>query len=79
MPRVVGSFIPVSLFVYGDDQFANISAPLQTSMPHDTHESAKPSSVPSSPYSLSNFPQLAFFSFPNSPNSQSICSQLTRL
>ena len=52
---VVGPFIPVSLFVYANDQFANLSAPLQNAMPLDTHESAKPTSVPSSPDSLSNF------------------------
>jgi len=44
--------------MYGDDQFANLSAPFQNAMPLDTHESAKPSSVPSSLNSLSNFSQL---------------------
>jgi len=51
----VGSFTPVSLFVYGDDQLANLSVPFQTVMPLDAHESAKPSGVLSSPNSLSNF------------------------
>jgi len=32
---VVGSFTPVSLFVYGDDQFANLSVPFQNDMPLD--------------------------------------------
>ena len=58
---VVGSFTPVSL-VYGDDQFANLLAPFQNTMPLDTHESAKSSSVLSSPNSLSNFSQLALSS-----------------
>jgi len=52
---VVGSFITVSLFVCGDGQFTNLSAPFQNDMPLDTHELAKSSSVPSSPNSLSNF------------------------
>jgi len=47
------------LFVYGDHQFANLSAPFQNAMPLDTHESAKSSSFPSFPNSLSNFSQLA--------------------
>ena len=46
-------------FLCGDDQFANLSAPFQNAMPLDTHESAKPPSVPSSPNSLSNVSQLA--------------------
>ena len=46
----------------GDDQFANISAPFQNAMSLDTHESAKPSSVPSSSNSLSNFSQLVLSS-----------------
>ena len=67
---VVGSFIPVFLFVYGDDQFANISAPFQNAMLLDTHESVKPSSIPSSPlFTIKLFAIrfLAFFSVPNSP------------
>jgi len=52
---VVGSFITVSLFVCGDGQFTNFSAPFQNDMPLDTHELVKSSSVPSSPNSLSNF------------------------
>jgi len=52
---VVGSFTPFSLFVYGDDQFANLSVPFQNAMPLDTHESAKPSSVPSSPIRYQTF------------------------
>jgi len=32
---VVVSFTPVSLFVYGDDQFANLSMPFQNAMPLD--------------------------------------------
>ena len=36
------------LFVCEDDQLANLSAPFQNAMPLDTHESAKPPSVPSS-------------------------------
>ena len=47
------SFNHVPLFVYGNDQFANLSAPFQNAMPLNTHESAKPSSVPSS---LINYP-----------------------
>ena len=39
--------------LYGDDQFANLSVPLQNAMPLDTHESAKPSGILSSPNSLS--------------------------
>ena len=53
---VVGPFTPVSLFVYGDDEFANISAPFQNAMPLDT----QPPSVLSSPNSLSNFSQFSF-------------------
>jgi len=34
---VVGSFTPLSRFVYEDDQFANLSAPFQNAMPLDTH------------------------------------------
>jgi len=55
---VVGSFTPVSLFVYGDDQFANLSVPFQNAMLLDT----QPSGVLSSPNSLSNFSQLALSS-----------------
>ena len=54
---VVGSFTPVSLFVYEDDQFANLLVAFQNAMPLDTHKSAKPSGVQSSPNSLSNFLQ----------------------
>jgi len=46
---VVGLFTPVSLFVYEDDQFANLSVPFKNAMPFDTHESAKPSSVLAGP------------------------------
>jgi len=56
---VVGSFTPVSLFVYEDDQFAILSVPFENAVPFDTHKSAKPSSVLSSSNSLSNFSQLA--------------------
>jgi len=56
---VVGSFIPVSLSVYGDDQLAHLAVPFQNAMPLDTHESAKTSCVLSSHNSLSNFLQLA--------------------
>ena len=52
---VVGSLIRISLFVYGADQFVNLSVHFQNTMPLDTHESAKPSAVLSSPNSLSNF------------------------
>jgi len=52
---VVGSLTPVSIFVYGDDQFANRSVSFQNAMPLDTHESAKSSGVLSSRNSLSNF------------------------
>jgi len=52
---IVGSFTPVSFFVYGNDQFANLSAPFQKAMPLDTHESAKPTSVPSAPNSRRGF------------------------
>jgi len=55
---VVGSFNPVSLSVHEDDQFANLSVPFQNAMPLDTHVSAKPSGVLSSPNSLSNISQL---------------------
>jgi len=55
---VVGSFTPVYFFVYGNDQFADLSAPFQNAMPLETNESAKPSDVLSSPNSLSNFSQL---------------------
>jgi len=55
---VVGSFTPVSLFVYGHDQFANLSVPFQNAMPLDT----QPSGVLSSPSSLSNFAQLVLSS-----------------
>jgi len=36
---VVDAFTPVALSVYGDDQFANLSVPLQNAMPLDTHTS----------------------------------------
>ena len=49
-------------FCVWDDQFANISAHFQNDMPLDSHESAKPSSVPSFPNSLTNFSQLALSS-----------------
>jgi len=52
---VVASFTTVSLFVYGDGPFSNLSARFQNDMLLDTHESAKSSSVSSSPNSLSNF------------------------
>ena len=52
---VVGSFTPVSLFVYGDDRFANLLVPFQNAMPLDT----QPTGVLSSPNSLSNFSRLA--------------------
>jgi len=39
---VVDAFNPVSLVVYGDDQFANFSVPFHDAMTLDTHESAKP-------------------------------------
>jgi len=55
---VVGSFTPVSFFVYGDDQLANLSVPYQNSMPLDT----QPSGVLSSPNSLSNVGQLTLSS-----------------
>jgi len=55
---VVGSFTPVFLFVYVDDQFAILSVPFQNTMPLDTYESAKPSGVLSYLNSLSNFSQL---------------------
>ena len=45
----------VFLFVYRDNQFANLSVPFQNDMPLDTHESAKSSGVQSYPNSLSNF------------------------
>jgi len=38
---VVGSFTPVSLFVYGDDQIANLSVPFQNAMPLDTQYPAQ--------------------------------------
>ena len=56
---VVGSFSPIFLFVYGDDQFAILSVPFQNAMSLDTHESAKPSGVLSYPNSLSHFSHLA--------------------
>jgi len=56
---VVGSFTPGSLFVYENDQFANLSVPFQNAMPLDTHQSAKPSGVLRSPSSLSNFLKIA--------------------
>jgi len=52
---VVDSFTPVSIFVYGDDKFANHSVPFQNAMPLDT----QPPGVLSSLNSLSNFSQLA--------------------
>ena len=55
---VLGPFTPVSLFVYRDDQFANLSVPFQNAMPLDT----QPSGVISSPNSLSNFSQLVLSS-----------------
>jgi len=55
---VVGSFTPVSLFVYGDHQIANLSVPFQNAMPLDT----QPSVVLSSLNSPSNFLQLALSS-----------------
>jgi len=58
---VVGLFTPVFHFVYGDDQFANLSVPFWNAMPLDTHESAKPSGVLSFP-ALSNFWQVALSS-----------------
>ena len=48
---VVGSFTLVSIFVYGDDQFLNLSVPFQDAMPLAT----QPPGVLSSPNSLSNF------------------------
>ena len=51
----VGSFTPVSVVVYGDDQFVNLSVPFQNAMPLDKHESAKPSGVPSSPIHSQTF------------------------
>jgi len=36
---VVGAFTPVPFSVYRDDQFANLSVPLQNAMPLDTHTS----------------------------------------
>ena len=39
------AFTPVSIVVYRDDQFANLSVPLQNAMALDTHESAKPFGV----------------------------------
>jgi len=53
--HVVGVFTPVSLFVYGDDHFANLSVYFQNDVPLDTHGSTKPSGVVSSSNSLSNF------------------------
>jgi len=53
------NFLQMAPPIYGDDQFANLSAPFQSAMPLDTHESAKSSSVPSSPIPLSNYSQLA--------------------
>jgi len=52
---VVGSFTPVFLFVYGDDQFPNLSVPFQNAMPLAT----QPPDVLSSPNSLSNFSKFA--------------------
>jgi len=46
---VVGAFVPVSLVVYGDDQFANLPVPFQNAMTLDKHDSAKPSGVLSYP------------------------------
>jgi len=56
---MVGAFTPVSLFVYGDDQFANLPVPFQNAMTLDTHESAKPPGVLDSPNSPSNFSHIA--------------------
>jgi len=56
---VVGAFTTVSLVVYGDDQFANLSVSFQNAMTLDKHESAKPSGVLSYLNSLSNFSQFA--------------------
>jgi len=36
---VIGAFTPVHLSVYRDDQFANLSVPLQNAMRLDTHTS----------------------------------------
>ena len=55
---VVGSFTPVSLFVYGNDQFDSRSVTFHNAMPLHIHESAKPSGAVSSLNSLSNFSQL---------------------
>jgi len=55
---VVGSFTPVSIFVYGDDQFANFSVTFQNAMPLDT----QPPGLLSCPNSLSNFSQLVLSS-----------------
>ena len=59
---VGGSFTPNSFFAYGADQFVNFSVTFQNAMPLDTHESAKPSGVLSSPNPLSNFSQFAWSS-----------------
>jgi len=59
---VVGSFTPVSHFAYGDDHFATLSVPFQNAMSLDTHESAKPFGLLTSPNSLSNFLQLSLSS-----------------
>jgi len=56
---IVGSFTPVSLFVYVDDQFTNLSVPFQNVMPFDTQQL---SGVLSSLNSLSNFSELALSS-----------------
>jgi len=55
---VVGSFTPVCLFVYGDNQFANLSVPFQNATPLDT----QPPGALSSPNLLSNFSQSALSS-----------------
>jgi len=44
-------------FVYGVDQFTDLSVLCQNPMSLDTHESVKPSGVLSTPKSLSNFSQ----------------------
>ena len=51
---VVDSFTPASLYVYWDDQFANLSVPFQNAMPLDT----QPTGVLSSPNSLLNFSEI---------------------
>jgi len=55
---VAGSFTPASLFVYGDDQFANLSVSFQNAIPLDT----QPSGVLSFPNSPSNYSHLGLIS-----------------